>query len=95
MAEDLNEGSPIRFAAESVEDVYCALDPSLMGAAFGWARRFPVPRTGNLEWALQLKVDRTIRLEVKPEMVLTDIYRSRYYAMLYLLGELNSRLAAA
>ncbi|WP_461163586.1 hypothetical protein [Arthrobacter sp. R4-81] len=91
-AEDLNDGSPILFAAEAVEEIYCLLDPTLMDAASDWSRIIPVPLAQKFELAIQLKNDRGIRFEAKPEMVLTDVYRSRYYAMLYFLSELDKRL---
>ena len=94
MADDLNDGSPILFAAKSVKEIYCGLDPSLMESASDWARILPVPLAGKIELAIQLRDDRAIRLEVRPEMVLTDAYRSRYYGLLYFLGELDARLMA-
>ncbi|MDR6688980.1 hypothetical protein J2Y41_004580 [Arthrobacter sp. 1088] len=93
MAEDLNDGSPILFAVDAVKEIYCALDPSLMDATSGWARIDPVPLAGKMQLGIQLHGDRAIGLEVTPEMVFTDVYRSRYYAMLYFLEELDSRLA--
>lgn len=93
MADDLNDGSPVLFSAQSVENIYCALDPSLMDVSSGWGRIVPVPRAGKMEVTIQLNRERVIALEVKPEMVLTDVYRSRYYAMLYFLDELDSCLA--
>lgn len=95
MVEDLNEGSPILFGAESVTDIFCGMDASLLDAAEGWDRIIPVSMDGSLELAIQFEGGKSLRLQVKPENVLTDVYRSRYYCALYFLSEWDGRLSGA
>jgi hypothetical protein len=50
------------------------------------------PKMASWDLLFQFEQDNLIRLDVKPEAVLTDVYRSRYRCALYFLGELDSRL---
>jgi hypothetical protein len=95
MVEDLNDGSPILFDAESVVEIYCALDECLMEAAGDWERIQTVPLAGKLELSLQFRNNNAIRLEVRPEFVLTDPYHSRYYVLRHFLNQLDRVLSGS
>ena len=93
MSEDLNQGSPVLFAMSSIKKVECSMDDSLW-ALNEWDYISQVPASGKFELTISMDGGQQMKLSVRPEEVLTNIYRSRYVCALYFLKILDQKLGS-